>query len=493
MTTRIRTSRPAARRPFDFAHGLRQDLRQCIGAIVGAVILCLAAAGLPAKTPTAAEFPELVTHFKPFDPYVCGNSVSVAGTVAFDSAASKKACSVIGAESRIVTFEENRRFLCLTARSSTSSNVVRRVILIKPSILIVDDVATDLPPNRAVRWQLSSRTAPTRADGQLVFADGNGKLVCSTLWPVGKAPSWTVAKQDKAAAQCHVEIKPMQGEKAVRCLHVLSVSAKQDQAAPPKTTISDKAGVLTLTVAAKGTTYRLELPRPGTDAGTIEVTAANGKVAIPRRPLPGGVLPHGPAGMKLIERWDRSYRDGRRPPWNNDLPAAPVLQEAVKKRAIKPCRTVVLGCGSGANAIFLARNGFDVTAIDVAPSALGVAMADAKKAGVKVRWVLADVLRLPESTPYDLIFDRGCYHNVRYVDAAAFVASLKQLTRPGGRCFILSCNRDKAPGVREKTMRDDFSKLFDFEWIRKATIHVGKNGKHRIGAWSVMLRRKGQR
>jgi len=460
---------------------------------LGVLILCFASAELPARTRTAADFPGLVTNLKPFDPYVCANSISVDGTVAFDSAVSKKACSLIGAESRILTFEENSRFLCVTAQSLKSPKFVRRVILIKPSTLIVDDVAADLPPDSALRWQLSSRNVPTRADGQLVFADANGKLVCSTLWPAKEAPSWTVAKQENPVARSHVEMKPAQGVKAVRCLHVLSVYAKQDKAAPIKTTISSKAGVLTLAVAAKGDTYRFELPRPGTDAGTIEVTAADGKVAIPLRPLPGGVLPHGPDGMKLIDRWDRKYRDGRRAPWNNDLPAAPVLQEAVKKKTVKPCRTVVLGCGSGANAIFLAKKGFDVTAIDIAPSALGIGMADAKKAGVKVRWVLADVLRLPEAKPYDLIFDRGCYHNVRYVNATAFVASLKQLTRPGARCFVLSCNRDKAPGIREKTMRDDFSELFDFEWIRKAKIHVGKNGKHQIDAWSVMLRRKGEK
>jgi len=456
------------------------------------LVLCFAAGELPAKTPAAAEFPELVEHFKPFDPYVCGNSISAGGTVAFDSATSKKACSLIGAEARILTFEENTRFLCLTAQSPKSSKFVRRIILIKPSTLIVDDIATGLSPDRALRWQLSSGKAPTLADGRLVFADANGKLVCSTLWPA-KAPSWTVAKQAKPVAQSRVEIKPAQAAKTVRCLHVLSAYAKQDKAAPVKTTINDKAGVLTLTLVVKGSTYRFELPGLGTDAGVIKVTGADGKVAVPLRPLPGGVLPHGPAGMKLIDRWDKKYRKGRWAPWNSDLPAAPVLQEAIKKKEIKPCRTVVLGCGSGSNAIFLAKKGFDVTAIDVAPSALGIAMADAKKAGVKVRWVLADVLKLPESKPYDLIFDRGCYHNVRYVDAAGFVASMKQLTRPGSRCFVFSCNRDSAPGIREKTMRDDFSELFDFEWIRKATLHTGINGRNHHDAWSVMLRRKGKK
>ena len=91
MATRTRTNRRAAR-------------RQCIGAILSVLILCFAAAELPAKTPTAAEFPGLAANFKPFDPYVCANSISVGGTVAFDSAVSKKACSLIGAEARILTF-----------------------------------------------------------------------------------------------------------------------------------------------------------------------------------------------------------------------------------------------------------------------------------------------------------------------------------------------------------------------------------------------------
>ncbi|NQU25409.1 MAG: class I SAM-dependent methyltransferase [Candidatus Nealsonbacteria bacterium] len=479
MTTKNRTNRPAAR-------------RRRFGVFLGVLMLCFTAAELPAKTPTAADFLELVANLQPFDRYVHGNSISVDRKVVFESATSKRACSLIGAESPILAFEENDRFLCVTAQGAKSPKVVRRVILIKPSILIVDDVVGDVPQDGALRWQLSCRTSPTGARGHSVVADTNGKCICSTLWPAEDVPAWTSTRQEEPAAECHVEIKPMQGENSVRCLHVLSLHPKQEEAVSIKTTIGEKAGVLTLTITGDGDTYRFELPCPGKDAGTVAVTAADGKVAVQRRPLPGGILPHGLDGMRLIDRWDRYYRDGRMPPWNNNLPAAPALQEAVEKETIKPCRVVVLGCGSGSNAIFLAKKGFDVTAVDVAPSALGIAMADAQKAKVKVRWVLANVLALPDLRQFDLIFDRGCYHNVRYVDAAGFVASLKQLSRPGTRCFVLSCNRDNAPGVREQTMRDDFTETFDFEWIRPATIHAGKESKDTAKAWSVMLRRKGE-
>ncbi len=99
---------------------------------------------------------------------------------------------------------------------------------------------------------------------------------------------------------------------------------------------------------------------------------------------------------------------------------------------------------------------------------------------------------MPEFEPFDLIFDRGCYHNVRYVDAKGFVESVNRISRPGTRFFVLSCDRDQAPGVREPTMRDDFSELFDFEWIRNSSIFTGKQGESRHASWSVMLHKKAQ-
>jgi 2-polyprenyl-3-methyl-5-hydroxy-6-metoxy-1,4-benzoquinol methylase len=148
-------------------------------------------------------------------------------------------------------------------------------------------------------------------------------------------------------------------------------------------------------------------------------------------------LPHGQQGQQLIERWDRAYRGQQRPGWDTGL-IADDLKRAVSEGHIKPCRIVELGCGSGTNAIFLASQGFDVTAIDVAPTALGIADAKARKAGVGVRWLLADVLNLPDLGTFDLIFDRGCYHNVRYVNAAGFVEAVRQLSRPGSQALIVS-------------------------------------------------------
>jgi SAM-dependent methyltransferase len=119
-----------------------------------------------------------------------------------------------------------------------------------------------------------------------------------------------------------------------------------------------------------------------------------------------------------------------------------------------------------------------------------VAESKAKQAGVRVRWVLADVLALPDLKPFDLVFDRGCYHHLHYVNPAGFVAALRRLSHPGTRCLILSCNGDRPPGVREPMMRDDFSATFDIEWLRESDIRTGADGQTRRPGWSLMLRSK---
>ena len=108
-----------------------------------------------------------------------------------------------------------------------------------------------------------------------------------------------------------------------------------------------------------------------------------------------------------MERWDAPYRRDRMPGWDVGRPSSHLV-EAVEDGTFKPGRAIVFGCGSGTNAIYLASKGFQVTGVDVAPSALAVAAKKAGEAGVEVEWMLADVVSLPKLPPYDLVFDRGC-------------------------------------------------------------------------------------
>src|SRR5215468_6513283 len=110
--------------------------------------------------------------------------------------------------------------------------------------------------------------------------------------------------------------------------------------------------------------------------------------------------------------WNERYRDGNLP-WDTGRPSSE-LQRVLIQNTIQPCRALELGCGTGTNSVWLAQQGFEVTGIDVAPLAVERAGQRAASAAVKVRFLVADVLDLPDlDGPFAFFFDRGCYHAVR--------------------------------------------------------------------------------
>jgi 2-polyprenyl-3-methyl-5-hydroxy-6-metoxy-1,4-benzoquinol methylase len=93
-------------------------------------------------------------------------------------------------------------------------------------------------------------------------------------------------------------------------------------------------------------------------------------------------------------------------------------------------RALDVACGLGATAIALAKAGFEVTAIDIAPTALARARAEADRRGVGVDWQCADLadLRLPTAR-YDLII------NIHFVNRD-LVAQFADALRPGGHVLF---------------------------------------------------------
>lgn len=241
--------------------------------------------------------------------------------------------------------------------------------------------------------------------------------------------------------------------------------------------------------------YSLTLPPDPAIPGTIAVKQDDGKQLLAERLLPSGVMPHGSKGVKLLESWDSTYRRSRLPGWDVGRPAGE-LKKAVEGGTLKPGRALVLGCGTGSSAIYLAEKGFDVTGADVAPTALTLAEQKARKAGVKVRWLVADVVAMPDLGAFDLIFDRGCYHHVRRYNAAGFVKTVCSLTREGSLFLLLAGNANEArhygpPRVKETELCGDFAADFAFQWLREMRFE-GRDPSRKGGpmAWSALLRRR---
>src|SRR5262249_58329951 len=128
--------------------------------------------------------------------------------------------------------------------------------------------------------------------------------------------------------------------------------------------------------------------------------------------------------MNEKEHWETHYSASGPPPWDTGRPSPELIRRLAEFR-IAPSRALELGCGTGSNTVWLAQHGFDVTAIDISPTAIERATKRTAAAGVKVHFVQADITHSPDlGPPFEFFFDRGCYHAVRRASASGFLKAL---------------------------------------------------------------------
>ncbi len=100
-------------------------------------------------------------------------------------------------------------------------------------------------------------------------------------------------------------------------------------------------------------------------------------------------------------------------PWDVAAPPEALVQLVESGRI--PCgKAVDFGCGGGNYSIYLARQGFEVTGVDISPTAVGVARERARQQGGKCHFIVADVLgELKElGGPFDFALDWELLHHL---------------------------------------------------------------------------------
>ena len=72
-----------------------------------------------------------------------------------------------------------------------------------------------------------------------------------------------------------------------------------------------------------------------------------------------------------------------------------------------------IGCGEGKDAVFFARNGYDVTAFDISSAGIEKTKRLAEKVGVHVQVFRADLLDFRLDSHYDILFSSGVLHYIK--------------------------------------------------------------------------------
>ena len=91
-----------------------------------------------------------------------------------------------------------------------------------------------------------------------------------------------------------------------------------------------------------------------------------------------------------------------------------------------------IGCGEGKDAVFFARNGYDVTAFDISDAGIEKTKRLAERVGVEVNVFKADILDFRLDTNFDIIYSSGVLHYITPQLRNELFANYKHFTNPNG-------------------------------------------------------------
>jgi SAM-dependent methyltransferase len=111
------------------------------------------------------------------------------------------------------------------------------------------------------------------------------------------------------------------------------------------------------------------------------------------------------------------------------------LVEELRKRG---CRSVYdLGCGVGRHTVFLAQQGFEVSAADISPSALEHTRSGLEQAGVDAKLRRLDMRDWPfEDGCFDAVVAYNVVYHAMRDEVEAVLAEARRTLRPGGLLLI---------------------------------------------------------
>ena len=160
------------------------------------------------------------------------------------------------------------------------------------------------------------------------------------------------------------------------------------------------------------------------------------------------------------EDWQRHYEE-------NDLgwdlgQVAPPFVKLWQEEKLPLGKVLVPGCGRGHEVVFLAENGFDVTAIDFSSGAVTYLKNALKKRNLEGRILHQDFFSLYESHEgvYDLVLEQTFFCAISPKQRRDYVLNVSRILKPGGILVGLFYHTDEQGGPPYNTTREDIEMHF---------------------------------
>jgi SAM-dependent methyltransferase len=154
-------------------------------------------------------------------------------------------------------------------------------------------------------------------------------------------------------------------------------------------------------------------------------------------------------------------------PWDQDHVPTELSALVEGPTALAAGRALDVGCGTGTQAVYLAEHGWQVTGIDAVERALVQARHRAEEKRVEVRWVAGDVTSLPAlglDHGFNLVHDRGCFHDLSAAAREGYVRGVSELTARGATLLLMAfAHRERGIGPSGAS-EEEIRRRFGSDW-----------------------------
>lgn len=135
--------------------------------------------------------------------------------------------------------------------------------------------------------------------------------------------------------------------------------------------------------------------------------------------------------------WEEKYSDGLKVKYPYDSVVTFVFRNRPRNLDIADTKVLEVGCGTGNNIWFLAREGFQAFGLDGSTSAIEAAREILALEGLSAQLKVGDFTSLPyEDECFDLVIDRGSITCCGFSAAAKTIDEIRRCLKPGGKFFF---------------------------------------------------------
>ena len=166
-------------------------------------------------------------------------------------------------------------------------------------------------------------------------------------------------------------------------------------------------------------------------------------------------------------------------PWATLAPNVYLEKHLSLQGPVSGKKALVIGCGLGDDALILEKHGYEVEALDISPSAIG--LAKKRHPESKVDFHVGDIYNMPESSvgQYDFVYEGLTIQSLPPSDREKLVGIIASLVAEEGELFVYAHTQDDTDnygGPPWPLYADEFT-LFEKEGLEQIYMDKEKESK----------------